>query len=97
MGYNTYDTLVTGDMVDATYMTKLKDNLVFWGTTHIHDGTTGAGVSAFDAPTTITFTDISDPTAPASGKLITYSSGGLLKFRQSGGSVKVLSTTDHSH
>jgi hypothetical protein len=96
MAYNTYDTLVTGDMVNATYMTKLKDNLTFWGT-HAHDGTTGSGSAAFDAPTTVKFTDISDPSAPSSGKLIIYSSGGLLKFRQSGGSVKILSTTDHTH
>ena len=96
MGYETFDTFVTGDMVTAAYMNKLRDNQLLWST-HTHDGTSGTGVSAFDAPTTITFTDGSDPDAPASGKLILYSSGGLLKFRQSGGSVKVLSTTDHTH
>ena len=96
MGYETFDTLVTGDMVDAEYMNKMRDNQLLWST-HTHDGTTGTGVAAFDAPATMTFTDISDPTAPASGKLIIYSSGGLLKFRQSGGSVKILSTTDHTH
>ena len=96
MGYETFDTLVTGDMVTAAYMNKMRDNQLLWST-HTHDGTTGNGVAAFDAPTTVTFTDISDPTAPASGKLIIYSSGGLLKFRQSGGAVKILSTTDHTH
>ena len=96
MAYSTYDRLFPADLVDATYMTKFKNNLDLWSS-HTHDGTTGGGSTTLPQLVTITFTDQSDPTAPASGKLITYSSGGLLKYRQSGGTVKVLSTTDHTH
>ena len=96
MAYTTFDKLFTADLVDATYMTKFKNNLDLWNS-HTHDGTTGGGATSLPTLTTITFTDQSDPTAPASGKLIINSSGGLLKYRQSGGTVKVLSTTDHTH
>ena len=96
MAYGTVTQLVTGDMVTTAYKTTVYNNMVVWNT-HTHGGTTGHGATALSSVATTPFTDISDPTAPASGKLIIYSSSGVLKFRQSSGTVKTLATTDHTH
>jgi hypothetical protein len=99
MAYTTFDKLFTADLVDATYMTKFKNNLDLWNS-HTHDGTTGGGATSLPILTTITFTTDqgSDPDAPGSSKLIVYSQSGLLKSRAgASGAEKVYSTTDHTH
>jgi len=89
---------VTGDLIDDDVLnTHLKDNLNALST-HDHGGAAGDGAAALADLNTTTFSDQDPvPGTPASTKIVVYSEGGVWKYKNSSGTVNILSLEGHTH
>jgi hypothetical protein len=98
MAWTNPRTYQTGDLIDDDMLNaQLKDNFNELST-HVHNGSAGEGTATLSGVDSITFDDVdSTPDAPSANDIIIYSESGVLKYRLPDGTVKTLSTTNHTH
>lgn len=89
---------LVGDMADAaTLNTHVRDNLLALSA-HAHGGGAGDGEDELNGPDSITFDDISAPSAPGAGLTILYARAGQLRqIAGAAGSEETFSITTHTH
>jgi len=96
MAWTAPRTFATGDSVDGDMMNaQVKGNLDVLGT-HTHTGAAGMGTDTLGALNTITADDVAAPATPSAGTIILYVESGVLKYKNSAGTVKIISLTGHN-
>ncbi len=85
-----------GDMIDAAWLnTYMRDNFNA-SSTHAHTGALGDGAADIN-PDTVTLDSISEPSTPATGKLILWVDTETLKVKDSAGTSTAISLLGHTH
>ena len=80
---------------DVNVNEEIRDRMTML-TDHVHSGAVGEGSANLTLSST-QFTDGSTPSAPASGKTISWTGAGRLSQRASGGAAQIIQEAHSSH